>query len=360
MRQGWTASLIVPTLVSGCALVPGLRVSEARLVEPEGYELVEITPAAIARTRQAAAGLADGLQPVDPGAPITEYVIGPGDVLSVIVWEHPELTIPMGEFRDPVQGGRLVAADGTLFYPYAGALKVSGKTCAQVQAEIARALARVIKDPQVEVRVAGFRSQRIQVTGEVRQPGLVTLDDLPKGVLEAINERGGLTETASRREALLIRDGRTHRIRLAALLSGARPGGNPELRAGDVVHVPHASEDQVFVLGEVGRPAPVPVQNGFVTLTEVLTIAGGLDRLSASDSGVLVFRRAAVEGGKGPTVFRLDLSEPEGLLLAGEFELQPRDVVYVKATAFAQYNTIINQLLPTISAIFQVDRLTDD
>ena len=360
MRQGWTTSLVIPALVSGCALIPGLRVSEARFTDPEGYELVEITPAAIAQSRQAAAGLADGLQAVDPSAPLNEYVIGPGDVLSVIVWEHPELTIPTGEFRDPVQGGRLVAADGTLFYPYAGALKVSGKTTAQVQGEITRALARVIKDPQVEVRVAGFRSRRIQVTGEVRQPGLVTLDDLPKGVLEALSERGGLTEVASRREALLIRDGQTHRIRLASLLSGARPGSNPELRAGDIVHVPHASEDQVFVLGEVGKPAPVPLQNGFTTLTEVLTVSGGLDRVTANDAGVLVFRRAAAGGGKGPTVFRLDLSEPEGLLLAGEFELQPRDVVYVKATAFAQYNTIIHQLLPTISAIFQVDRLTDD
>jgi polysaccharide export outer membrane protein len=361
MRQGWTTSLVIPALVSGCALIPGLRVSEARITEPEGYQLVEITPAAIAGSRQSATALAGSLQPIDPGAPLTEYVIGAGDVLSVIVWEHPELTIPMGEFRDPVQGGRLVAADGTLFYPYAGALKVAGKTCAQVQSEITRALARVIKEPQVEVRVAGFRSRRIQVSGEVRQPGVVTLDDLPKGVLEALNERGGLTETASRREALLIRDGQTHRIRLAALLSGARPGSNPQLRAGDIVHVPHASEDQVFVLGEVGQPAPVPIQNGFMTLTEALTISGGLDRLTANDSGVLVFRRAAAaDGGKGPTVFRLDLSEPEGLLLAGEFELQPRDVVYVKATAFAQYNSVINQLLPTISAIFQVDRLTDD
>lgn len=359
MPQRWTTSLLIPALVSGCALIPGLRVSEARLTTPEAYQLVEITPDAIAQSRRAVVTLGGSLAPVAPGSPTAEYVIGPGDVLSVIVWEHPELTIPMGEFRDPVSAGRLVSSDGTLFYPYAGTIKVAGKTCAQVQADIAGALSRVIKTPQVEVRVAGFRSQRIQVTGEVRQPGLVTLDDLPKGVLEAINERGGLTETASRREAILVRDGQVHRIRLAALLSGARPGANPELRAGDVVHVPHASEDQVFVLGEVGKPSPVPIQHGFMTLTEALTITGGLDRLTASDSGVLVFRRAS-DAAKGPTVFRLDLSEPEGLLLAGEFELQPRDVVYVKATAFAQYNAVINQLLPTISAIFQIERLTSD
>lgn len=362
MPARWKAGLLVPALVvSGCALVPGLRVSEARLTEPGGYRLVQLTPESVLQARAAAAlPSSEALPPVAPGEPVPEYVIGPGDVVSVIVWEHPELTNPTGEFRDPVSAGRLVAADGTMFYPYAGALKVAGRTVGQVQGEITRALARVIKGPQVEVRVVGFRSQRIQVTGEVRAPGLVTLDDMPKGVLEAINERGGLSENASRREALLVRDGEAHRIALASLLSGARPGDNVLLRAGDRVHVPHASEDQVFVLGEVRKSAPLPLQNGSMTLTEALTASGGLDQLSANDSGVLVFRRG--EGGAGavPTVFRLDLSDPEGLLLAGEFELQPRDVVYVKATAFAQYNTIINQLLPTISAIFQIDRLTAD
>lgn len=361
MSHRWKAGLLIPALVvSGCALIPGLRVSEARLSAPEAYQLVHLTAEAVVQARAAPvpADAGEGLLAVTPGRPASEYVIGPGDVLTVIVWEHPELTNPTGEFRDPVSAGRLVGADGTLFYPYAGQVRVAGKTSAQVQVELAAALARVIKSPQVEVRVVGFRSQRIQVTGEVRQPGLVTLDDMPKGVLEAINERGGLSENASRREAVLVREGEVHRVRLAGLLSGARPGSNPQLRPGDLVHVPHASEDQVFVLGEVGKPAPVPIQNGFMTLTEALTASGGLDRLSANDSGVLVFRRGA--SGKVPTVFRLDLSDPEGLLLAGEFELQPRDVVYVKATAFAQYNTVIHQLLPTISAIFQIDRLTND
>lgn len=352
-------TLLFSLLLSGCALIPGLRVSESSVFEPDGYRLVEITPDAIRESRKGAANPGSTLTPITPGKAAGEYIIGPGDVLTVIVWEHPELTNPTGEFRDPVSAGRLVGADGTVFYPYAGNLQVAGKTPMQVQTEIARSLARVIKNPQVEVRVAGFRSQRIQITGEVRQPGLVTLDDMPKGVLEAINERGGLSENASRREAILVRDGAAHRIHLGSLLSGARPGGNPELKAGDLVHVPHMTEDQVFVLGEVKKPAPVPLQYGFMTLTEALTISGGLDQLTANDSGVLVFRRAEPAGeGRVPTVFRLDLSEPEGLLLAGEFELQPRDVVYVKATAFAQYNTVINQLLPTISAIFQIDRLT--
>ena len=60
------------------------------------------------------------------------------------------------------------------------------------------------------------------------------------------------------------------------------------------------------------------------------------------------------------SLYRLDMSSAVGMLVAGEFELQRRDVVYVGASAFSKYNSIINQLLPTISAVFQVDRLTAD
>jgi polysaccharide biosynthesis/export protein len=339
-------------------VIPGLHVAQPDS-DDSAYRLVDLTPQSLQSLRHNGTGAQPTLPPLQPGSAMPEYRIGPGDVLTVVVWDHPELTNPTGEFRDPVSAGRLVSADGTIIYPYAGVMPVAGKTVAEVAGELAGALARVIQNPQVDVRVAAFRSQRIQVTGEVRQPGLVTLDDTPKGVLEAINERGGLAENASRREALLVRGGHTHAIDISGLLSGAQPGGNPELRAGDVIHVPSRAGDQVFVLGEVERQAPLVIGSGRMSLTEALAGAGGLARLSANDAGVLVFRRG--EGAQQvPTVFRVDLSQPQGLLLAGEFELQPRDVVYVKATTFSQYNLVINQLLPTISAIFQLDRLVND
>ena len=357
MRTRLGGLVFALTACAGCTLVPGLHVSESG--SSDAYRLQEISPSVVRdqRLARASAGPAAKLAALQPASP-GEYIVGPGDILSVVVWDHPELTNPTGEFRDPVSSGRLVSSDGTMFYPYAGSLKVGGRAIRDIRKDIAAALARIAKDPQVDVRVVAFRSQRIQVTGEVRQPGLVTLDDTPKGLLEAINERGGLSATASRRRALLQRDGVTYPVDLGGLLSGDRPVGNPALQANDVIHIPNLEADKVFVLGEVAKPMPVAIQQESMTLTEALTQAGGLDKLAASDSGVLVFRRAADSSPDSvPSVFRLDLSRPEGLLLAGEFELQPRDVVYVKTTAFAQYNLIINQLLPTISAIFQVDAL---
>ena len=218
-------------------------------------------------------------------------------------------------------------------------------------------MAVVVKNPQVDVRVVAYRSSRVQVTGEVKNPGLVTLDDTTKGLLEALNERGGLSPAASRRTTLLIRGGKSYEINLAGLLSGNVPAINPLLEAGDIVHVPDANNDQVFVLGELARQGPVTMGQQELTLTEALTKSGGLDRLSANDSGVLVFRRPT-RANESASIYALDLSRPEGLLLAGEFTLEARDVVYVKATAFTQYNLVIGQLLPTITAVYQVDALT--
>lgn len=362
--------------------MPGLLVSEKdverggqyRVVKDEqdqGYKVVddsgqptiqvlEITPDVIREERLGIDLYGEGIKQLGSTTPDVvplEYRIGPGDQLAVTVWDHPELTNPRGSAADSNLQSQLVAADGTMFYPYAGLLKVAGMTAAQVRQAITQGLSPVINKPQVDVKISSYRAKRVQVFGEVNLPGVVTLDDTSKGVIEAISERGGLSVTASRRQIFLLRHGITYPVNFGQILSGRTPAINPILVPGDVIQIPDKSGDQVFVLGEVSKQAPVVIQQDGMTLIEALTAAGGLDKLRSNGSGVLVFRRTSAAT-QFPKIFRLELSSSTGMLLAGEFDLQPRDVIYVKTTDFAKYNDLVGQLLPTISAIYQLDVLS--
>lgn len=373
-------AIVVAAALSGCTAIPGLHVSvgdvdtvntrkiseyeEIRELGPNSgaiaaLRIVTLTPQVILDSAQQrlAMSVPQIPAPADEHAK-AEYRIGPGDVVNVIVWEHPELTNPTGEFRDPISAGRLIDTAGLMYYPYVGSFKAAGMTVGELRDFIAQRLGAVISKPQVDARVVAFRSRRVQVSGEVRQPGLVSLDDTEKGIVDAIGERGGLTDNASRRRLELNRGGLRYTLSLAALLSGSSDQAlNPSLLPGDLLHVPDRSDDQVFVLGEVNKEGPVYLQQQRTTLTEVLANSGGLNRTSSNDAGVLVFRRPSSD--RVATVYRASLANAVGLLMAGEFALEPRDVVYVSSTSFSNYNSVINQLLPTISAIFQIDALVN-
>jgi len=372
------AQAFLAAALSACAIVPGLQIdvgqpteqpiagspqAEAEQASSTEFRIVKLTPQSLLAERLAlaenAASVADELPKISLTEGGGEYLIGPGDVLQIIVWDHPELTSPTGDFGGPASSGRLVSAKGTIYYPYIGEMNVAGLSAPQLRQQLINGLSRVISKPQVDVSVFAYRSKRVQVIGEVASPGLVMLDDTVKGVLEALNERGGLSPTASRRGLKLIRDGKAYSVDMSGFLSASsgRSPQNPMLLPGDVILVPHRDAERVVVLGEVSNQLLMPLDQLNVTLIQVIATAGGLDKLRADDSGLLVFRKGLLP--KDPaTVFAVDLSEPTGLLLAGELLMQPGDVVYVKTSGFAKYNSIIAQLLPTISAIFQIDRLT--
>jgi polysaccharide export outer membrane protein len=137
------------------------------------------------------------------------YKVGPTDVLTITVWNHPELSTPLRLDTAPLQDsglsqttsniipGILVSAKGNIYFPYAGNLHVAGLTVNQLRVRLSEKLRHFIRDPQVNVRLAAFRSQTVQVLGAVSQQGSVPLTDHPLTVLDAIAERGGIDNTAA-------------------------------------------------------------------------------------------------------------------------------------------------------------------
>ncbi|MFI3222458.1 MAG: SLBB domain-containing protein, partial [Methylococcaceae bacterium] len=206
-----------------------------------------------------------------------------------------------------------------------------------------------------DVRVNSYRSQRVYVVGEVNQPGIQTLKDIPLTVLEAINNAGGInSQTADLRNITLARDGKTYSINLLALYEGGDITQNVLLKQGDVLNVADNQFNKIFVFGEntvggtgAGRSRSVIMNKGRMTLTEGLSEAGGFDQTTADASRIFVFRGRLNK----PEIFHLDAKSPDALLLAEHFPLEPHDILYVDRAEGIRWNQIIAQIQPTVTLL---------
>lgn len=284
----------------------------------------------------------------------SQYRVGARDVLNITVWGHPELTIPAGEFRSAETAGNIVGEDGTFFYPFVGIVQAAGRTVEEIREELTRKLSRYIEKVQLDVRVAGYRSQRVYVVGEVAQPGVLLVKDIPLTVLEAINNSGGVNSAADLRNITLTRDDKSYSINLLSLYERGDITQNVLLQHGDILNIPDNQLNKVFVLGETAmgrgfgvRPRSVVMNKARMTLTEALAEGGGMDQEVADAARVFVFRTGL---GKSE-VFHLDAKSPDALILAERFQLQPRDVVYVDRVEGIRWNQIIAQITPTVQLL---------
>ncbi|MRW90456.1 hypothetical protein GJ699_10710 [Duganella sp. FT80W] len=341
-------------VLAGCAGSQGYMAEENAGLGP-GVPAVAVQPIdppwlQAEQQRRAARGRQDvSALLVDQPAP---YQIGQGDILTIVVWDHPELGAgapaaqaqsapPSAAGAGVPSAGFVVDHDGLVQFPYAGTLRLAGLTEEQARALLAERLARYLSQPVLTLRVQAYRSQRIYIDGEVKEPGLQAINDLPMTLVEALNRAGGALPSADQSRLLLERGAQRYPLNLPLLM---QQGVNPArilLRHGDVLHVPSRDESKVFISGEVVAPRALTMHNGRLTLNEAMGEAGGLTP-QGDGRQVFVVRRVGGE----PRVFQLDARAPGALAMAEAFELEPRDVVYVAATRLANWHRNISQIFP--------------
>lgn len=289
----------------------------------------------------------------------SSYQIGKGDILSITPWGNPELTAAIAAMSLSAQGvdasgaspqisGFVVDQDGIIQFPYIGALKVEGLTVTDARELLLKKLAAFYKRPEVSMRMQAYRSKRIYVGGEVKNPGVQPINDIPMTLMEAINRVGGILPTGDQSSIHVSRSGTSYQINLPKLIEQGFDPSSILLSSGDVVRVHSRDESKVFIMGEVISPRALPMTDGNMTLNQALGEAGGLNVVSANGKQLYVIRNAS---GKEPLVYHLDATSPFSLALAENFALKPRDVVYVDTAPLALWNRMISLILPSALSV---------
>ncbi|TVM04325.1 MAG: hypothetical protein CV087_00060 [Candidatus Brocadia sp. WS118] len=173
---------------------------------------------------------------------VSEFILGVGDEVELTVYRHDDLN---KKVRIP--------PDGINTFPLIGAMQTKGTSIHNLRGKIKDALSVYLVDPQVNLEITSFRSQKIFILGEVHMPGVYQIDT-PTTIIEAIAKAGGYTLDGKYSSVMLIRNGQEKpelkRLDLKKTFATGDLSRNIFLKSGDVVYVPRtfiADVDRFFL-----------------------------------------------------------------------------------------------------------------
>jgi protein involved in polysaccharide export with SLBB domain len=284
-------------------------------------------------------------------APTRMFTLGPGDRLELELIGNPASRTTT-----------VVAPDGKLYFNLLPGIDVWGLTLTETKAQLENSFTNFVREqPRVAITLRGVESKRVWILGCVQAPGVYNMAT-PMTLLESISMAGGTLsmtsfrdqaaagigeELADLKRSFVLRQGKLLPVDFSRLLYEGDSSQNIYLEPDDFVYLPAGTAREVYVLGAVIQPRPVPYMEG-------MTVAGAV----ASAYGTL--RDAYLPH---VAVVRGSLSQPQLTIVdyrkvirgeAPDFQLQPHDIVFVPFSPYRylrRYAEVVLNTFVTASAI---------
>lgn len=366
---------LLAMLVGGCGAMPNSGASRMQVQKAKhsrSLQGVTVRRLDDALTRKLAAGRQTRtFAEIFGGAKPKSYPVGAGDTVIVSVWETPPSILFGGATLDVKVGTsgtnaevlppQMVMDDGTINMPFAGRIRVAGRTVREIEKDITNRLQGKANNPQVMVRVSANPTSQASVIGDVAQSTNLPLTPKGERLLDALAAAGGVSQPITRMSLQLSRRGTVASMPLDEVV--ADPGQNIPLLPGDVLTA-QFQPWSISVLGATGKNQELPFEARGISLAQALARSGGLNDNRADPGGVFIFRfedAALVEGATAPlaggnrvpVVYQVDFDDPGSFFVTQNFPMRDKDVVYVANMPSAELEKFLRMvgmvLTPTLN-----------
>ena len=376
-------SVLALTLLGGCGgFLPTIGPSRSQIENAKpppsaaAFQIIDVNDAV---TRQLLAQRSQRLFSETLGnRRIASRTVGAGDLLEVSIWEAAPATLFSTAPTTAAASNAIATShpttlpeqpiddEGFILVPFAGRIPASGKTLQEIEADITQRLKGKANQPEVLVRMTRNFSSNATVVGEVNLSTRVQLVPGNERLLDALAAAGGVRQPVNKMTIQVTRADDVFSLPLETIIRD--PKQNVPLLPGDVVTAlfqPYS----FTALGATGKNEEINFETQGITAAQALARSGGLIDLRSNPKGVFIFRfepknalswphePKTTADDLVPTVFRVDLTDPNSFFFIQSFPIENKDILYVSNAPITEIQKFLNVLFSVAYPILAIKQV---
>ena len=319
----------------------------------------------------------------------TEYLIGSGDIIQISIWEAPPAVLFISSMSASSSSNsspqsvsntssvtnfpeQMVNSNGEINVPFAGRVHAAGNTVQQIETEIVHRLKKQANQPQVLIRIIKNNTANVTVVGEVASSTRMQLTSRGEHLLDALAAAGGIRQAVpiNKITLQLTRQNKVSAIPLDLIIRD--PKQNIALQPGDVITALYQPLSFIALgatgttNGATGSNQEINYEAVGISLSQALGRISGLNDMRADAQGIFIFRFESADAlnwphkptitndGKVPVVYKVNLKDPTSFLVAQNFPIQNKDVIYIANSPGAELQKFLTLVLTATYPFFNL------